>query len=139
MNRHLNIFRPFSQNLSKENIEDNLSRAFVICLQNNSLLLYEFLRIIFKESKQEDLLNILLSDVAIADICTIDIQIETTDGNEEFTKVFAVAISGTELDMSTFFQNVENPDKKHITDIFISIKDIAIIIEVKRNNQDCRK
>lgn len=69
MNSHLNIFRPFSQNLSKENIEDNLSRAFVLWLLNNGLLFHKFLRTVFSGTNQyqaqeafqksDDLLNSL--------------------------------------------------------------------------------
>jgi hypothetical protein len=139
MNRHLNIFRPFSQNLSKENIEDNLSRAFVLSLENNSLFLHEFLRTVFAESNQEDLFKNMFADVSQTDACTIDIQVETTEVEKEFSKVFALAMSGKQMDMSGFHDNTPDSFKKHKTDIFISINDIAIVIEVKRDNTDCRK
>lgn len=139
MNRHLNFFRTFSQNLSAENIEDNLSRAFVICLENDTLLLHEFLRSVFNESKIESVFENLFSDITDKDNCSIDIQVETTNIQGEFSKVFAIAMSGLPVDFSNFFSYSTNPNKKHITDIFISINDIAFCIEVKRDNSDCSK
>lgn len=137
MNRHLNLFRTFSQNVSAENIEDNLSRAFVICLKNDSLLRYEFLRSIFYDSNQESVFENLFSDVSDKDNWTIDIQVDTTNIQGEFSKVFAIAMSGLPIDFSSFFNNSNNNGKKHFTDIFISINDIAFCIEVKRDNTDC--
>ncbi len=138
MNRHLNIFRPFSQKLTNENIEDNLSRAFVLCLQNNSLLFHEFLRTIFYETRQEMLFQNLLSDITDKDAYSIGIQVETTEINESFSKVFALTMCGVPLDMQDFIQTKPKQEKKHRTDIFIAINDIAIVIEVKRDNSDCR-
>ena len=139
MNRHLNFFKAFSQNLSHENIEDNLSRALVICLQNNSLLFHEFLKTIFSETGQIAIYNSIFTDVTELDNLKMDLQVKTDDINsEEFRKVFAIAISGRALDMSGFYSNKANKNKSHITDIFITINDIAVVIEVKRNDDDCR-
>ncbi|RXJ51090.1 hypothetical protein [Gelidibacter gilvus] len=137
-NRHLNIFRPFSQKLSNENIEDNLSRALVHCLQNNSLLFHEFLRTVFYETEQNELFQNLLSDITDKDAYSIDIQVETTAINESFSKVFALTMSGVPLDMQDFVQIKPKQEKRHRTDIFIAINDIAVIIEVKRDKTDCR-
>jgi hypothetical protein len=139
MNRHLNLFKAFSQNLSHENIEDNLSRALVLCLQNNSLLLHEFFKIIFTETNQKSLYNAIFTDITELDNLKMDIQVTMNNINtEEFSKIFAIAISGISLNMSDFFTNKLNTNKTHITDIFISINDIAFVIEVKRNNDDCK-
>lgn len=139
MNRHLNLFKAFSQNLSHENIEDNLSRALVLCLQNNSLLLHEFFKIIFTETNQKSLYNAIFTDITELDNLKMDIQVTMNNINTgEFSKIFAIAISGITLDMSKFFSHTSNANKSHITDIFISINDIAFVIEVKRNNDDCK-
>lgn len=139
MDRHLNLFRAFSQNLSHENIEDNLSRALVLCLQNNSLLLHEFLKTVFAETNQKGLYSTIFTDITELDNLKMDIQVTMNNINtEEFSKIFAIAISGIPMDMSNFFTYKPNPTKSHITDIFISINDIAFVIEVKRNNDDCR-
>ena len=122
MNRHLNLFKAFSQNLSHENIEDNLSRALVICLQNNNLLFHEFLKKIFAETGQIAIYNSIFTDITELDNLKMDLQVKTDDINtEEFRKVFAIAISGRALDMSGFYSNKANKNKSHITDIFITI------------------
>lgn len=139
MDRHLNLFKAFSQNLSHENIEDNLSRALVLCLQNNPLLLHEFLKTIFTETNQKGIYNSIFTDISEMDNLKMDIQVAMNNINaEEFSKIFAIAISGRELDMSDFFTFKSNNNKAHITDIFISINDVAFVIEVKRNNDDCK-
>jgi len=140
MDRHLNLFKAFSQKQSDENIEDNLSRAFVLCLQNNSLLLHEFLKTIFVKTHQIGLYNAIFTDISELDSLKMDIQVIMNNVNsEDFNKIFAIAISGKELDMSDFFSFNSNPNKTHKTDIFITINDIAFVIEVKRNdNEDCR-
>jgi len=125
--------------LSHENIEDNLSRALVLCLQNNTLLLHEFLKTIFSETNQKGLYGTIFTDITELDNLKMDIQVTMNNINtEEFSKIFAITISGIPLDMSNFFTYKPNPSKSHITDIFISINDIAFVIEVKRNNDDCR-
>ena len=35
MDKHLNLFKFFNEKLSVEHIENNLSRALVLCLQND--------------------------------------------------------------------------------------------------------
>jgi hypothetical protein len=139
MNRHLNIFRAFSQNLSHENIENNLSRALVLCLQNNSLLLHEFLRTIFSETNQQALYTSIFTDVTALDNFSMDIQVQmNTINTEEFSKIFAIAISGAPLDMSDFLLPKNKATQNQITDIFFTLNDIAFIIEVKPNNTDCK-
>lgn len=138
MNSHLNIFKPFSNNPIKDIIEDNLSRALVLCLENNSLLFHEFLRTIFFETSQGHLFHNLLSDITEKDAYSIDIQVETTEIKESFQKVFALTMTGAPLEMDDFLQKRKLQEKKHCTDIFIAINDIAIVIEVKRDNTDCR-
>lgn len=136
-NKHLNIFRPFSQELTKENIEDNLSRAFVLCLLNNHLLKYEFLRAIFDKVESTSTFENLFASVIDLSKSHIDIQVNLKEVDDEFSTIIAVSMTGRDLDVSDFFSYEENNNKEHITDIFISINDVAIIIEVKRNNENC--
>lgn len=136
-NRHLNIFRPFSQNLSKENIEDNLSRAFTLCLQHNNLLLHEFLRDVFNLAGLDQEFINTFSNVTELDSSAIDIQVETSGLNEEFSQVIAITMTGRELALNSFFIHKPAPNKKHYTDVLIRIKDIGIFIEAKRDETDC--
>jgi hypothetical protein len=46
--------------------------------------------------------------------------------------------SDRKLDMSDFLQQSEVAGRRNITDLFISIKDIAVIVEVKRSEEDCK-
>lgn len=102
MNTHLNIFKPFSHDFfNKDYIEKNLSRAFVLCLKNNSLLFHEFLRTIFTEAKQEVLFENLFLDITDEDAYSIDIEVDTAS-LQGFTKVFALSMAEVPLDMNDF-------------------------------------
>ena len=136
MDYHLNIFRFFNESTEKEFIENNLSRAFSICLANSSFFLNEYIQAIVTEEDYEYLFSSISKDTKYL----IDIQVDTeTIEKESFRKIYAVAMtSDKNLDMGDFFNQPEFKGKKNITDITISIKDIAIIIEVKRTGEDCK-
>lgn len=136
MNHHLNIFRFFNENTEKISIENNLSRAFSICLTNNSFFLNEYIKAIISN---EDY-NYLFSSISEDTKCLLDIQVDiSTIEKEDFSKVYAVAMTADdELDMDDFFSQQNLGEKKSVTDIFINIKDIAIIIEVKRSGENCK-
>lgn len=136
MNHHLNIFRFFNESTKKESVENNLSRAFSICLTNNSFFLNEYIQAIVTEEDYEYLFSSISEDTKYS----IDIQVDTaTIEKESFSKIYAVAMtSDKDLVMDDFFQQPEFGNEKNITDIIISIKDIAIIIEVKRTGEDCK-
>lgn len=128
MNHHLNIFRFFNESTKKESVENNLSRAFSICLTNNSFFLNEYIQAIVTEEDYEYLFSSISEDTKYS----INIQVDTaTIEKESFSKIYAVAMtSDKDLVMDDFFQQPEFGNEKNITDIIISIKDIAIIIEV---------
>jgi len=136
MNQHLNIFRFYNESSEKEFIENNLSRAFAICLTNNSLFLNEYIKSIVTA----DDFDYLFSSIGENEQYSIDLQIDTaTLEKVSYSKVYAVAMTTDKnLDMTDFFSQPDFGEKKNITDIIISIKDIAIIIEVKRTGEDCK-
>ena len=136
MNHHLNNFHFWNESDDKVFIENNLSRAFALCLKTSGFFLNEFIRRIVSEEDHHYLFATLTSDTK----CAIDIQIDTgTIERENYRTVYAVAMTtNRQLDMSDFFRQPEFADKKNITDIFIGIKDIAIIVEVKRTSEDCK-
>jgi hypothetical protein len=70
----------------------------------------------------------------------INIQIEPSQyAAEELEHVYAIAMSVDDLDMTDFVAQQINPGKlRDITDILIQIKDILIVIEVKRTEEDCK-
>lgn len=136
MNHHLNIFRFFNESTEKEFVENNLSRAFSICLTNNSFFLNQYIQAIVSSADYEYLFSSISEDTKYS----IDIQVDTTTiEKESFGKIYAVAMNSDKaLSMDDFFQQPEFGYKKNITDIIISIKDIAIIVEVKRTGEDCK-
>jgi len=136
MDHHLNLFRFFNESNEKESIENNLTRAFSICLTNNSFFFNEYIKAIVTTDDYEYLFSSISEDTKYS----LDIQIDTaTIEKESFSKVYAIAMtSDKNLDMGDFFNQSDLGEKKNITDIFISIKDIAIIIEVKKTGEDCK-
>jgi hypothetical protein len=136
MDYHLNLFRFFNESTEKEFIENNLSRAFSLCLTNNSFFFNEYI----KDIVTPDDYQYLFSSISSETKSFVDIQIDTaTIETESYKTVYAVAMtSDRNLKMDDFLFQQEVSDKKNITDIFITIKDIAIIIEVKRTGEDCK-
>lgn len=142
MNRHLNLFRAFSQEQSKENIEDNLSRALVLCLKDNTLFFHEFLKTIIASGPQGNDYDYLFANDSQDNRVDIDIQIDVTSLNDaEFKRIYAVAVTTEELDMLGFFDYkfAQHNNYRPITDIFITVNDIAFVFEVKRWGEDCRQ
>ncbi len=136
MNHHLNFFRFFNESTEKEFIENNLSRAFALCLTTNAFFLSEYVRAVVSPDDYQYLFSSISSDTK----CFIDLQVDTaTIEKENYKTVYAVAMtSDATLDMHDFFSQPEYSAKKNITDIFVAIKDIAIIVEVKRCGEDCK-
>lgn len=136
MDHHLNLFRFFNESAEKEFIENNLSRAFSICLMNNSFFFNEYIQSVITTEDHDYLFTSINEDTKY--LLDIQIDIATID-KESFKKVYAIAMtSDKNLDLSDFFTQRDFGEKKNITDIFITIKDIAIIIEVKRSGEDCK-
>ena len=73
MNQHLNIFRFYNESSEKEFIENNISRAFAICLTNNSLFLNEYIKSIVTA----DDFDYLFSSIGQNEQYSIDLQIDT--------------------------------------------------------------
>lgn len=137
MDQHLNLFRFFHESRDPQFIENNLSRAFAICLKNSKVLFNDYIRQLVSETDYKYLFESHSSEAN----CLIDLQIEVGNiDRESYRKVYAVALTGDRgLDMSDFHAHSNHGKvKKEITDIFISIKDIAFIIEVKRYGTNCK-
>ena len=142
MNRHLNLFVPFKENTEinvtendkKDVIENNLSRAFAICLLNDSLFFNEFIKEILHKEDYEQLFNYNSKDTD----CVIDLQINTKKiDKENYNTVYPVAMTSNKNLKEDIFSHEEVSPYRENTDIMISIKDIAIIIEVKKDDTDC--
>ena len=130
MNTHLNLFKSYSRENRDYQLENDLTRALAICLMEDSLLLHELLQFILKDEY-----NKLFSHHRKGDII-IDIQKNVSSLNG-FSHLFAVSLSEYKMLADNFFKSSHNAKYDPITDMIITIHDIAIIFEVKPNNTDC--
>jgi hypothetical protein len=137
LNPHLNLFRFFNESDDKEFIENNLSRAFSLCLTNNSLFASDYI----KEVVRPEDFKYLFSSIDEDTKYTLDLQIDTNAIEKVgYRIVYAIAMtSDKSLSMDDFFSQPKIGEKLNITDIIISIKDIAIIIEVKTTGENCKE
>lgn len=129
MNRHLNIFNFFNGS-NLDYLEDNLSRAFALCLKYDSVFLDKVLKSVLPEQKYSELFNTDYPDYKIE----IDLQ-NRASGLEGFSDIIAVACSGKEiLDFETVqARETDSPE----TDVCIVINDACILFEFKRTSEDC--
>ena len=131
MNKHLNIFKTYTKKNRSYQLENDLTRALAICLQEDALFFHEVLKTIIDDS---DLYNRLFEDLDGDTEVQIEIQ-KRTSLIEEFDKVFAVSLS--ESAMSNFWQQNHNSEYDPICDLVITINNILIVVEAKRDNIDC--
>lgn len=137
MNQHLNLFRYFNESNGSEFIENNLSRAFALCLQHDILFFSHYINAIVDTEDYEYLFNYFEG----SNRYIIDLQINTNALElSEIRKVYPVAMTADkDLDLEDFLRLTSTEIKEtNYTDVFILIKDIAIVIEVKRNSTDCK-
>lgn len=129
MDKHLNLFR-FFNNSSYEFWENNLSRAFAICLQNDATLLSSVLKKILGNEMYVEASNY---DTNI----DVDLQRKVTQ-LENYTYIYAVACSGIEISEQEI-QEIKARDiaEEPKTDLLITVGDICILFEFKRTEEDC--
>lgn len=142
MDKHLNLFKFFNETPSVEHIENNLSRAFVLCLQNDNLFLYKFLERVVRAGNHPSDLEYLFANPDRESRIDIDIQKSTRDLDQSgFKRIYAVALTENETNLSDFFELHAPKDEnyKPITDILITVGDVIFIVEVKRNGQNCKQ
>jgi len=133
MNKHLNIFSSYSKEDKSYKLENDLTRALAICLQEDKLLLHEVLKKIFYKTSYY---NTLFDEYSKDNKINIEIQKEVS-GLDTFEHVFAVSLTSSEMDTNKFFDSQHHTDYDPICDLVITINNIVIIIEVKRDATDC--
>lgn len=133
-NHHLNFFRFHEEDKeAKHLIENNLTRAFAICLMHEPTFMFGFLKEVLSQDHFEQSLNYFDKEEKLI----IDVQCQTNKMNADlYQHIYAVGLTTTELDFSDFVP-IENGNQT-TTDLIISIKDFLIIVEVKRNDQNCK-
>ncbi len=116
MNQHLNLFRFFNENPSKEFIENNLSRAFAICIANDPLFFNHYFHAIITSEDFNYLFGVYSKDTKF----TVDLQIDMTSRElEGIKKVYAIAMTTDKnLDLSDFLPKNMKIVKREILLIF---------------------
>lgn len=133
MNKHLNIFNSYAKTDRNYQLENDLTRAMAICLQEDTLFFNSVLQNILSKNDYDGLFMEYSSESNLS----VEIQVDV-NSLESFNKLYAVSISGSELLSNEFFETIKSKkDKKHITDLVIVANDIVIIVEVKPNEEDC--
>lgn len=132
MNTHLNIFRTYAKENRRYQLENDLTRALAICLQENALFFHEVLKTILDAKHSIELFNDLSSTNDIA----ISIQKNSTDIGG-FEQLFAVSLSEHQMTDEHFWNQSNETNYDPICDIVIKVNEVIIIIETKRDNVDC--
>lgn len=133
MNTHLNIFNSYSKSNRQYQLENDLTRAFAISMQENSLFFNDILKEVFK---QTDYFNEFFNDMETKNEIAISIQVHSND-IKGFEKLFAVSLSEHIMREDHFWSQKNETRYDPICDIVIRINQIIIIIEAKRDNVDC--
>ncbi len=131
MNSHLNIFKTYTNSQRSFQLENDLTRAFAISLQEDSLFFHEVLKEVFNGTKfYSQLFDSLESETTIS----IDIQ-KRTSQISDYEHVFAITLS--EAEIGNFWEANNNRNYDPICDLVIKINNVYLIIEAKRDNFDC--
>ncbi len=132
MNSHLNIYRTYTDINRNYQLENDLTRALAISLQEDSLLFHEVLRTILGEES----LNNFYNDYASLTQANINIQVKNSTITQ-VEQVYAVSLSEFEMTTDEFWNQNHLLEYDSICDIVIRIDNIAIIIEAKRDYVNC--
>ena len=131
MNSHLNIFKTYTNSQRTFQLENDLTRAFAISLQEDSLFCNEILKEIFNGTKfYNQLFDSLESETTIS----IDIQ-KRASQISDYEHLFAITLS--EAEIGNFWEAKNNRNYDPICDLVIKINNVYLIIEAKRDNLDC--
>lgn len=133
MNKHLNLFNSYSKENKNYQLENDLTRALAICLQEDKLLLHEFLRKIFMNTTSY---SKLFDEYSKDSKVNIEIQKEIS-ALESFEHIFAVSLTSCSMNVNNFFNSEHHTDYDPICDLVITVNNTVIIVEVKRDATDC--
>lgn len=133
MNSHLNIFNSYSKKNRQFQLENDLTRALAICMQENSLFLNDLLKDVFLGT---NFFDEFFNDLETNNEITICIQ-NNSKLISAFDKLFAVSLSEQVMNVHDFWSQQNKTLYNPICDIVIRINQIVIIIEAKRDNVNC--
>ncbi|CAM4017483.1 hypothetical protein [Vibrio neonatus] len=131
MNKHLNLFRTYSKTERTYQLENDLTRALAICLQEDALFLHEVLKSIFDGDERY---NKLFQDINSSPKLKISIQ-KKTESIKGYKHIYAVSLSEAEL--VDFWGQTQVDEYDPVCDLVLTINDVCIVIEAKRDGIDC--
>ncbi len=132
MNKHLNIYQSYAKEERKFQLENDLTRALAISLQENSLFFHEVIKTILPENVFNSFFEDLRNDTEI------DISIQKNVENiGDFQHLYAVSLSEHMMSKDHFYSQKHHHLYDPICDLIVRINDIVIIFEAKRDNIDC--
>jgi hypothetical protein len=132
MNNHLNIFKTYTKKEREYQLENDLTRGLALTLLENELFLNIFLNEVLDLQGYSSVFDNFEGKQGIE----IDIQ-KKVSSIKEVDHIYAVSISEYEMYTSKFFSQTHDRKYDPITDLLITLGNIAIIVEVKPNNHDC--
>jgi hypothetical protein len=133
MNSHLNVFKIYTKSNRAFQLENDLTRAFAICMQEDNLFFHEILKFVFNNSN-----HFLEFFDDIASINNINISIQRDASSiTSFDKIYAISLSESILDENIYWNQSHEKIYDPICDIVIQINNVTIIIETKRDGVDC--
>jgi len=131
MNNHLNIFKTYTNSQRTFQLENDLTRAFAISIQEDSLFFNEILKEVFNGT---NFYSQLFDSLESETIISIDIQ-KRTSQISDYDHIFAITLS--EAEIGDFWKAKNNRNYDPICDLVIKINNVYLIIEAKRDNFDC--
>lgn len=131
MSNYLNLFTFFNSK-DADHLEDNLSRAFALCMLHEPVFLD---RVLASVLNPEDLDMIRKEPWDERDL-QIDLQ-QSAKTFEGCQKLYAVACSPEPIDLNLINDYTINGAQNPVTDVSITLGDTCIIFEFKRVNADC--
>lgn len=131
MNNHLNLFKTYTKKEREYQLENDLTRGLALTLLENELFLNTFLNEVLKEGYSR-----AFDDFEGKQKIEIDLQ-KKVSSIKEVDHIYAVSISEYEMQTSEFFSQTHEREYDPVTDLLITLSNIAIIVEVKPNNHDC--
>ncbi|MBF8150097.1 hypothetical protein ITJ86_09330 [Winogradskyella sp. F6397] len=131
MNSHLNIFKSYTNKNRTYQLENDLTRALAISLQEDALFFHE----VFKEIlKGTNFYNQLFESLESESNVNIDIQKKASQITD-FEHIFAISLS--EAEISDFWEQNHQRNYDPICDLIIQINNIVLVFEAKRDNVNC--
>ncbi|WP_339918447.1 hypothetical protein [Yeosuana marina] len=131
MNSHLNIFKSYTNTNRTYQLENDLTRALAISLQEDSLFFHEVLKVILKST---NFYNQLFESLESETYININIQ-KRASQISNFDHIFAISLSDSEI--GDFWEQHNNKNYDPICDLVIQINNIIMVFEAKRDNVNC--